>query len=533
MLPLTAAATSERYQAISPAEFFYKYREIAGFSNPARALYQTIRELVENALDATDAHGILPNIKIVIRRADEVNNYYKVIVEDNGIGIPPHIVPEAFGRVLFSSKYVLRQTRGMFGLGAKVAILYGQITTGRPVEIITSQRGLKRIYYFKLRIDINKNKPEILERGSYRKNRDWAGTIVSVTVEGDWSKARHRVKEYILRTAVVTPYANIAFIDPDGEILFFKRTIDKLPRPPKEVKPHPYGIDLEVMKRLRDNTDHPTIYDLLIKSFQSIGDVTARKILELAGIEPTIEPKKLSDKQLLKLVNTMKQYSEYRPPTSIALSPLGSEVIKAGLQRIYQPEFVEAVTRRPAAYEGHPFIVEAGIAYGGKVPLSNEKYPTLLRYANKIPLLYDEGSDVITKIVKEEINWENYHVHFPAPIVVLVHLCSTKIPFKGVGKESIADVDVIHKEIKLAILDVARKLRNYLSAKIREEEKRKKLVNIAKYIPEITRALGIILREDGVPIDKLTEKLVETVSRRTGVPRDEVINIVENIEIGV
>ncbi len=530
---MAVPVSSERYQAISPAEFFYKYREIAGFSNPARALYQTIRELVENALDATDAHGILPNVKVVIRRADEENSYYKVIVEDNGTGIPPHIVPEAFGRVLFSSKYILRQTRGMFGLGAKVAILYGQITTGQPVEVITSQRGLKRIYYFKLRIDINKNEPEILERGSYRKNRDWAGTIVSVTVEGDWAKARHRIREYILRTAVVTPYANIVFISPEGEVLFFKRSIDKLPRPPREVKPHPYGIDLEVLKRLRDNSAFPTIYDLLTKSFQSIGDVTARKILELSGIEASAEPKRLSDKELLRLANIMKQYGGYRPPTSAALSPLGEDVVKAGLQRIYQPEFVDAVTRRPAAFEGHPFIVEAGIAYGGKVPMSSDKYPTLLRYANKIPLLYDEGSDVITKIVRDEVNWENYHVHLPAPVVVLVHLCSTKIPFKGVGKESIADVEVIHREIKLAILDVARRLRNYLSKKIREEEKRKRLVNIAKYIPEITRALAVILDEDGVPHDKLLHRLAEVVSIRTGVPREEVLNIIKNVEIGV
>ncbi|MCD6195275.1 MAG: ATP-binding protein, partial [Staphylothermus sp.] len=122
---MAIAETSEKYRAISAAEFFYKYKEIAGFANPARALYQTIRELVENALDATDAHGILPNIKIVIEKADQVHEYYKITVEDNGIGLPPHIVPEAFGRVLFSSKYVLRQTRGMFGLGVKVAVLYG------------------------------------------------------------------------------------------------------------------------------------------------------------------------------------------------------------------------------------------------------------------------------------------------------------------------------------------------------------------------------------------------------------------------
>ncbi|ABN70080.1 DNA topoisomerase VI, B subunit [Staphylothermus marinus F1] len=524
--------TAENYKAISAAEFFYKYKEIAGFANPARALYQTIRELVENALDATDAHGILPNIKVTIEKADQIHEYYKITVEDNGIGIPPHIVPEAFGRVLFSSKYVLRQTRGMFGLGVKVAVLYGQMTTGRPVEIITSQPGLRRIYYYKLRIDINKNQPIILERGSWRKNRDWHGTIVSLTIEGDWSRARFRVKDYILRTAVVTPYANIVFMTPEGEIYYYKRAIDKLPSPPKQVKPHPYGVDLELLKRIRETGKYATLYDLLIKSFQSVGDVTARTLISQAGLDPSIDPMKISDKDLLKLVNTMKKYDKYRPPTAQALSPLGPDIIKAGLTRIYEPEFVEATTRKPSAYQGHPFIVEAGIAYGGKVPMSPSDKPNLLRYANKIPLLYDEGSDVITAVIKEDINWDNYLVHLPAPIIVLVHICSTKVPFKGVGKESIADVPEIRKEIKLAISEVARKLRNHLSKKIREEEKKKKIVNLAKYIPEVARALSIIIGEDGLDYNTILDKLAEITATRTGIPKNEVEKVIKNVEIG-
>ncbi len=528
-----ASVANETYKAISPAEFFYKYREIAGFSNPARALYQTVRELVENALDATDAHGILPNIKVVIKRVDQVHEYYKITVEDNGIGLPPHVVPEAFGRVLFSSKYVLRQTRGMFGLGAKVAILYGQMTTGRPVEVITSRPNLKRIYYFKLRIDINKNQPIILEKGSWRKNRDWHGTIVSITIEGDWSRARQRVKDYILRTAVVTPYANMVFITPEGRIYYFKRVIDKLPTPPKEVKPHPYGVDLELMKRIRDTGGYASIYDMLVKNFQGVGDVTARNLLDQAGIPPTKAPRELSDNELLALVNVMKNYQNYRPPTAEALSPLGEEVIKAGLKRIYEPEFVEAVTRKPSAYQGHPFIVEAGIAYGGKVPLSSDKYPTLLRYANKIPLLYDEGSDVATAVVKE-ISWENYHVQLPAPVLVLVHVCSTKVPFKGVGKESIADVPEIRREIKLALQEVARRLKVYLAKKIKEEEKRKRVISLAKYIPEVSRALAIIAGNGDEKLSRLlTEKLIDIVALRTGIPKDEVFKAVESVEIGV
>lgn len=522
----------EQFKALSPAEFFARYREIAGFSNPVRALYQTVRELVENAFDATEIHGILPNIKVIIKRSVENPNHYTITVEDNGIGIPPQHVPEAFGRVLYSSKYILRQTRGMFGLGVKAAIIYSQMTTGKAVKVITSQPGLKRIYYFKIRIDLQKNKPIVLERGSWGKSRDWHGTIVSITIEGDWSRARQKIIEYMRRTAVITPYANIVFITPDGEIFYYKRTIDKLPQPPKEVKPHPYGVDLEYLKMLRDTTTSPTVKDMLIDNFQGIGEVTATNVLRQAGLDPSIPPRKLSDNDIAKLAEALKKYPDFRPPKSDALSPLGPEIIKAGLQRIFNPEFVEAVTRRPSAYQGHPFIVEVGIAYGGDIPLTNE--PILLRYANKIPLLYDEKSDVSWKVVSET-DWGLYNVTFPAPLIVLTHICSTKVPFKGVGKESVADVPEVERELRLAVREVARRLRLYLSKKLKEEEARRKLTIFIRYIPEIARGLSIIakdLMDDDVG-KIVTEKLVAIVSKRVNIDKNKILEYLRTVEVGV
>ncbi|MGC9011345.1 DNA topoisomerase VI subunit B [Thermogladius sp.] len=527
-----SSETVEKYKAISPAEFFYKYKEIAGFANPARALYQTVRELVENALDATDSHGILPDIKVVIQRADPVQEFYRVTVEDNGIGIPPDVVPNAFGRVLFSSKYVLRQTRGMYGLGVKMAVLYGQMTTGRPIEVITSKREYRRIYFFKIRIDINKNEPVVLERGSWRKQRDWHGTIVSLTIEGDWGKAKARIKEYINRTATVTPYANIVMYTPDNEVILYKRVIETMPRPPKEVKPHPYGVDLEMLKMIIESSKEPTILEVLVENFQSVGEVTAKDLLSKAGIDPSSNPRDLKEDDLLRLINTMKSYNQFKPPSSSAISPLGVEVIKAGLTRMFEPEFVDAVTRKPSIYEGHPFIVEAGIAYGGKVPLSEADKPILLRYANKIPLLYDEGSDVITSVVKEDIAWDNYMVTFPAQLVLLVHVCSTKVPFKGVGKESIADVPEVRREIKLAISEVARRLRGYLTAKQKELEAQRKVVHLAKYIPEIARSLEVIFSGDGFDKDTIVKRLVGIISAKTGIPENKINEVIRSVEIG-
>ncbi len=525
------SGVSETYKEISPAEFFYKYREIAGFSNPVRAVYQTVRELVENALDATDAYGILPNIKISILKADEVHDFYKITVEDNGIGIPPNIVPSAFGKVLFSSKYVMRQTRGMYGLGVKMVVLYAQMTTGRPVEVTTSRKGLKRIYHFKIRIDVAKNEPIVVEAGSWKKSREWHGTIVSVTIEGDWNRAKQRVLDYIQRTSIALPYADIVLTTPEGEIYYYQRVISDLPKPPVETKPHPLGIDLELLSNILKM--HSTVIEALLNGLQSMGEVTATRILKEAGIDPSARPDSLSQDDLLRLLDKIRSYDNYRPPSPKALSPLGEEVIKAGLKKAFKPEFVEAVTRKPSSYSGHPFIVEVGIAYGGGTPLSEDK-PIVLRYANKIPLLYDEGSDVITQVVREEVNWENYLVTFPAPLVLMVHVCSTKVPFKGVGKESIADVPELHKEIKAGVMEVARALKLYLAKKAKEEEALKKAEAIAKYIPEVARSLAVIIsssdhEREGLRAEILN-KLLYTVSKKTGVQLDVIKKIADSVE---
>lgn len=533
---VVVATVTEPFKSLSPAEFFYTNREIAGFSNPARALYQTVRELVENALDATDTHGILPLIKLMINCSEEHENVYTVVVEDNGIGIPPQYIPQAFAQVLFSSKYRLRQSRGMFGLGAKMAILYGQITTGKPVEVYSSPINSNRVYYFKLSIDIKRNRPVILEQGSWRKSSGWHGTIVSVTIVGDWPRSRSKIYEYIRRTAIAAPYAEILFKDPDGRIAYFPRVTSKLPAPPREVKPHPHGIDIEMMKTLMATSGDRTLVEFLVESFQGIGPKTAKDFLEFAGFRPDERLHSLTGEKVELLVKKMHEYRKFKPPRTDALSPLGVEIIKAGLARILNPEFVEAVTRRPSSYSGHPFIVEVGIAYGGSIQPQDE--PVLLRFANKIPLLYDEKSDVAWKVIDpKNFDWKQYMVEFPAPLVLLVHICSTKIPYKGVGKESVAEVQEIESEVRNGVREVCRMLKTYLLSKEREEEIKRKILTYVKYIPEVARGLSILSRDplhggtDGLPPQKIAMMLLNIASVKSRRSPEELATLIKHVSL--
>ena len=283
-----------------------------------------------------------------------------------------------------------------------------------------------------------------------------------------------------------------------------------MPSPPREVKPHPYGVDLEMMKMMLQLTTAENLSDFLIREFQCIGEVTARNILNNAGLPPTANPHRLTLEDVDRLVRTIKKMRDIKPPRAYHLSYLGEEIIETGLNAILRPEFVAAVTRKPSVYEGHAFVVEVGLAYGGGIKASEK--PQLLRYANKIPLLYDEGSDVSFKIVNDEIDWGYYGVSFPAPLVVLVHICSTKIPYKGVGKESIADVPEIEKEIISAIREVARRLKLYLSKKRKEIEEAEKAVTIAKYIPEVAQALAKIV--DSINSDNIESRLLKLLNQK-------------------
>ncbi|RLE82033.1 MAG: DNA topoisomerase VI subunit B [Thermoprotei archaeon] len=499
----------EVFKGLSAAEFFYRNREIAGFSNPTRALYQTVRELVENALDATELYGILPEIKVVVTQ--DKNDPMKVFVDvsDNGIGVPPEEIPSVFARVFYGSKYVLRQTRGIFGLGIKMAVLYSQITTGKPIYIKSSTPESPIIAEYELMIDIKRNMPIIISERVARKRRKTHGTHVRLCLEGNWQQARRRVEEYIKRTAMITPYATL-ILEAPGTHLVFKRTTKVMPSPPRIGKPHPYGVDIEMLKHLFRNHGELYLKEFIVTCFDGAGETTAADFLKWSGLRNK-KLKNLAPEEIATLSKKLKEYPYWRRPRPVTLSPVGEKLLKKGLKSVLRPEYVAAVSRKPLSYRGNPFIVEVALAWGGEIP-AQEK-PLLYRYANKIPLLYDEGADVSRRIV-DTIDWSNYKVKFPAPLAVVVHVCSTKVPFKGIGKEAIADVPELEKEIENAIKDAARKLRAHITMVERVHEVIRRKVTFSKYVPEIARSLAEITNmEEEIFEEKLFNMLEREVKK--------------------
>ncbi len=460
--------------------------------------------------------GVPPEVFIRLSSEDAEDTVsgvgvYKLRIVDNGTGIPARHIPSAFGQVLFGSKYKLKQARGTFGLGGTMAILYGQITTHKPVEI-KSSTGTSKTYEYKLMIDIQRNRPLIIDRKIRRNKEQWRGTVVEFCLEGDYFRAMSKILEYLKQTAVVTPYANVTFVDPRGRLYIFTRVTTKMPSAPRETLPHPYGVDVETIQRLVGVTEYRNMLDFMRKHFHRVSERVAHLFLEFAGISENKNPKRLKPQEIVTLVRMMKRFDDFLSPDASCLSPLGEELLKAGILKELKPEFIAVSQRKPSAYSGHPFIVETAIAYGGNIPKKDDII--VYRFANRIPLLYDEASDVSVRVIRS-MNWRRYKVTPDMPLAILVHVCSTKVPYKTVGKEFIADRPEVRGEILNGIREVARQLEKFLTRQEHFEKERRRLSVFSKYLPKIARfSTDLALKKEQPDIELLLKSVKKLEEER-------------------
>jgi len=320
-------------------------------------------------------------------------------------------------------------------------------------------------------------------------------------LEGDYLRAMPKIIEYFKQTAMVNPYANLTFVDPKGRLYKFTRGTTDMPEPPQETDPHPYGVDVELLQRLIQITTEKNMLDFLRHHFHRVGEITAQKFLDFAALSPSKNPKRLSHEEIVKLMQNMKKFKDFLPPDASCLSPLGEELMRAGIQKELNPEYLVVLQRKPSTYAGHPFIVEMGIAYGGDVPKRGSF--VIYRFANRIPLLYDEASDVSYRVINE-MNWRRYKVAPDMPIAIVVHICSTKVPYKTVGKEFIADRPEVRREVANALREIGRQLQHFLSRQEHVHMEKRRLGVFSKYLPKIAQFSAKLAGKEKLPdIDKL------------------------------
>ena len=601
----TAHSMAADQRDISVSEFFAKNRHLLGFDNPRKALLTTVKEAVDNALDACEEAGILPEIWVHIQRLNQ--DRYKVGVQDNGPGILGKQIPLIFGKLLYGSKFHrMRMSRGQQGIGISAAGMYGLLTTGKPVKIMSKISKRAPAHYYEIQIDTKRNRPEILNgkgegqeippndhgrKAIEKYGIEWIeqdhGTRVTIELEARYQRGRGSVDEYLQQTALANPHVTIHYTDPDGVPWERPRVTEALPPEPREIKPHPYGVELGMLLGMLKETKAPTLGQFLVHAFSRVSPAVARRICAGAQLSIRARPAKCGRHEADALYQAIQQ-TKITAPATDCLVPIGEELILRGLCQLVPGEFYAAATRPPAVYRGNPFAIEVGLAYGGtaavqkvsrealvemlgesdartlrqflsttfdgigpeaadriiqeagmrprvspgklkpaeldklheamrNVNLHDGQSMTLLRYANRVPLLFQAGACAITQSVTGT-NWRSYGLSqsrgsMPSgPVTIMVHMASVWVPFTSESKEAVAGYPEIQRELRLALQAVGRKLAMYLRRRDRTKHEGQRRQIFLRYLGEVAKAVGEI---NGADAKKLYGRLVEVAKRRT------------------
>ncbi|MGD9778732.1 DNA topoisomerase VI subunit B [Methanomethylovorans sp.] len=504
-----AEELAKNQKSISVAEFFEKNRQILGFDSAPRSLITTIKEAVDNSLDACEEAEILPDILVQVERSDK--DSLVIIVEDNGPGIVKEQIPKVFAKLLYGSRFhALKQSRGQQGIGISASVLYSQLTSGHPTRIISKIGQGKPAHYYELMINTSTNEPEILKE----EVLDWDrhhGTRIELEMEASYVKGRRQsVTEYLRSTAIVNPHARIKLIEPDKNDILFERATDKIPEAAKEILPHPHGIELGTLMKMLRYTERQKLTPFLRYSFSKIGHLTAEEICKASGLDGEMDPHEINRDQAKKLLDAFGKVKIMAPPTD-CLSPIGDNLIYKGLEKEFNVDFIATTSRTPSVYSGNPFLVEVGMAYGGD--LQKEDRVDILRFANRVPLLYQQGGCVTTHAI-ESIKWKQYGLNQPGgglptgPVAILVHVASTNVPFTSESKDAIADIPEIKAEIELAIKEVGRKLNMYMNRQENLKKRREKEIIITKVLPKMAKKLAETLDKDVPDINPVVARIM-------------------------
>lgn len=487
---IKAVELAKHQREISISEFFAKNRHLLGFDNPRKALLTAIKEAADNSLDACEEARILPELFIEIDQINE--NRFKIVVEDNGPGIVKEQIPRVFGKLLYGSKFhSLKQSRGQQGIGISAAAMYGQLTTGKPIKVISRISPKRPAHYYELHLDTAKNEPEIIRD----EEKEWVketGTRIEFELEAKYQKGQQSVDQYLKQTAISNPHARILYKNPEGERITFERATNDLPREPKKIKPHPYGIELGFLIKMLRITHSKTLQQFLTEDFSRVSIKVAKEICEKSKLFERTKPSVITREQAEILYKSIQETKIMNPPTD-CISPITEEVIIKGLKKEINAEFYTAITRPPVVYRGNPFQIEVGIAYGGD--LSKDELVRLMRFANRVPLLYQQSACATFRSVVST-KWNSYGLSqsrgtLPAgPMIIFIHIASVWVPFTSESKEAIAHYPEIIKEIKLALQECGRKLVAHIRKTRRATDQKERLNLFEKYIPEIASSLS-------------------------------------------
>jgi len=517
-------ASNQKQVAIS--EFFEKNKHFLGFDSLSRSLITAVKEAVDNALDACEEARILPSIKVKITKIDTKKDIVELIVEDNGPGIPQKSIEKVFGQLLFGSRFhAIRQSRGQQGIGITGVVMYSQLTTGKPTHVKSKIAVEATAAVVDIGLDTRKNKAvksnqgrEIWENehGEVKKH----GLEVTTRLKAKYQKGRQSVWQYLRMTSIVNPHAELTFTDPEGEVHFWPRVTERLPGKVESIKPHPHGIELGQLQRMLNESTDSRLSVFLRMNFSGVSNRAGKELCAAAELEVSVKPKSMKPEQIRALLEAFqgermfngKPVKLLNPPTN-CLSPIEEMLIKKGLSKTIDSRFAATMTRVPNVSQGNPYQVEVGLIFGGN--MAADKPVEVLRFANRVPLMYQQGGCLLTKAI-ESVDWRQYGLDQAGgkgvpkgPAAILVHLASTNVQFTSEAKEALAENPEVIEEVRKAMLEMGRGLRKHLEKKKKMAKTQEKFELINDILPAIAKKSAQILDK---PIPNLAGSITKIMS---------------------
>lgn len=489
----------------STAEYFAKNLQQVGFSSPLKAVLTTLKEAVDNSLDACEQAGILPDLTVEVQKvgtgSTKNTDLIKIVVEDNGPGIDPDDLAKVYGEYLASSKFGRGQcTRGQQGIGISAATTWAQMTNGRGVTVISKTKGMRKAQKAQIDVDIKSNHGLVRAKETI----DWDkphGTRVEFAMDGRIQlNGDGGLLTYIEGSVLVNPHMTIRYKLADNDWATIERVSNVSPEMPEATLPHPHTF------KLGEFITHATLYGkvsvskFLRTGFSRVSDQAISDMVKKAGM-----PKALVDKSLTSLseedykkVFQAVQNTDLMAPSTRSVLTVGEEALSKSIQRLGETDFFAVVTRKPCICDFKPVVVEVALARFTTRQMDADSPVQLLRFANRVPLQFDKSGCAITWAI-ESVNWKAYGLQQPkdslpiGPYVFAVSVVSPFIKFKNASKETIDASEELVQEIRLALIQAGQKLSRHIKKEFKEADLERKLAHIEQFGPILVEKLATLV----------------------------------------
>lgn len=267
-----------------------------------------------------------------------------------------------------------------------------------------------------------------------------------------------------------------------------------MPPVPLETKYHPSAVDLHILRKLAEESKSKTILNFFMKDFEGIGKEHSQRLVNELGdcMDEKMNPSQLTDTQLMR-VHKLFSAAKFDSPTGDTLSPAGEYNLRLGIMKEINPVLIATYQGQPGVFQGHSFQIEAGVSIGGKDVKPGQV--NVHRFANRIPLLFEPGSDVCTAVANS-INWSLYKINPKEDKVsVFVSIVSTKVPFRGTSKESISsESKEISEAVKSALQHCAKQLRVKITKAHAARDRQRRKRDLEQYVPSVAFSLFSVLK---------------------------------------